>query len=150
MTGTRGGAFVLGLATGVFLGAVAAIIIIHSGFEPFRKESQAVRDARVLTMKPEQFSARCGTLVSDKLAHSPFSGELTLGHVTPPDERKVTVAMTLPSGEKENVTAVFENQAQRNKKPDWKLYSIGGYDTDTSVLGGLKTIEELYPCTTKP
>ncbi len=152
MTGA-GKSFALGLVVGFVAGTVVGIFLVQSTLWPLRKETQAVRDARVLTMTPEQFPARCGKLISDKLTHSysAFVAEIPLGaldkHV-PSDERDVTVTVILPDGTPQNVTAVFNKVG--HIKPRWKLISVGEYDTGTSVLGGLRTIEELYPCTIKP
>lgn len=150
MRGTWKG-FALGLIVGFAGGAAAIAFFVQSGLWPSQRETQAVRDSRVLTMTPEQFPARCGMLVSDNLKRS-LSAELSaIGsshkHVSP-DERDVTVKVTLPDGKPQNVKAVFRKVS--HTKPRWKLFSVGGYDTGTSALGGLKTIEELYPCTTKP
>lgn len=152
MKGT-GKIFVLGLVIGFIGGAAAAAFFIQSGLWPSREETQAVRDTRVLTMTPEQFPARCGNLVSDKLLRS-ASAELSAivfgslhKHVSP-DERDVIVTVILPDGKPQDVKAVFRKVGRT--KARWELSSLGGYDTGTSALGGLKTIEELYPCTTKP
>ncbi len=150
MTGA-GKSFALGLVVGFVAGIVAGIFLVQSPLWPLRKETRAVRDARVLTMTPEQFPARCGKLISDKLTHSAFAEISILGasdkHV-PSDERDVTVTVILPDGTPQDVTAVFDKVG--HTKPRWQLSSVGGYDTGTSVLGGLGTIEELYTCTTKP
>ncbi len=149
MTGA-GKSFARGLVVGFVAGTAAGILLVQSPLWPLRKETRAVRDARVITMTPEQFPARCGKLISDKLTHSGFV-EMFLGssdkHV-PSNERDVTVTVILPDGTPQDVTAVFDKVG--HTKPRWKLSTVGGYDTGTSALGGLKTIEELYPCTTNP
>lgn len=144
--------FAIGLVIGLAGGAAAGAFFLQSGLWPSQKETQAVRDTRVLTMTPEQFPARCGKLVSDNLMRSAFAEISAIGfphkHLSPPDERDVIVTVILPNGKPQDVKAVF-NKVGRTK-PHWRLSSVGGYDTGTSVLGGLRTIEELYPCTTKP
>lgn len=67
----------------------------------------------------------------------------------PPDERDVIVRITLQDGNPQNVKAVFYKVKTADQKARWKLSTIGGYDTGTSALGSLGTIEELYPCTMK-
>ena len=130
----------------------ATVIVVQSGFRPVTKETQAERDARVITMTPEQFVARCGKLVSDRLETSglPDLNMRTGTMKYEKDERHVTVELTLPGGETRDVTAVFnKEESHRGRKPEWSLDSVGGYGDDPGPLGGLKTIEELYPCTTK-
>lgn len=103
-------------------------------------------------MTPSQFVTRCGKLITDKTLweSSDIFGSLrSEGHGLP-DQRHVTVKMTLPDGEQQNVTAVFYDTAKKGIHPSWVLGSVGGKLTDTGPLGGLRTIEELYPCTTKP
>lgn len=146
---SSGRIFAFGLVTGLVIGAAIGALVIRSGIWPHRGPTKAVRDARVLTMTPKQFPARCGKLIRDKLRYSDMLAvELPVRHKRPPfDERDVTVALTLPNGTVQNVTAEFLHAPDSHAKPYWKLDSVGGYDTGTSALGGLKTIEELYPCT---
>jgi len=134
---------------GALCGVAGTVIVVHTGFTPVKKETQAERDARVVTMTPEQFPARCGKLVSDKLRSSSLG--LLPGEKPEYDNRDVTVELTMPGGERQDVTAVFyKEKSQRGGRPKWSLGSVGGYLDDTGPLGGLKTIEELYPCTTRP
>ena len=146
-----GKAVISGLRIGRVVGGAAGIFAVQRGLWPSYQETQAVRDSRVLTMTPTQFPKRCGKMVSDKLKHSAFSEMLsgigTHGKRPPPDERDVTVRIILPDGTPQSVKAVFMRVGHASKH--WKLRSVGGYDTGTTALGGLKTIEELYPCITK-
>lgn len=145
MSGTSKRAVALGFVAGVVVGVIGTFFIIHHGPASVRQESQAVRDTRVLTMTPKQFVARCGNLVRDKVKSGLLGGAFGALY-----GRIVTVRMALPTGQKKDITAAFQNIGKNTKEPDWRLVAVGQYRARPSPLGELKTIEELYPCTTKP
>lgn len=150
MTGRRG--FLFGLVAGVLCGAAGAVIVLHSDLGLTGKQTKAILDTRVIQMTPEQFVSRCGNLSSDELiCQDRFGFDIPCPRRHGrPEARKVTVRMTLPDGEQKNVTAKFASVTRKKGEFGWALSQVGGYTPDTGPLGGLNTIEELYPCTTKP
>ncbi len=149
MTGA-GKTFMPGLVVGFVTGTVADIFLVRSPLWPLRKETRAVRDARVLTMTSEQFPVRCGKLISDKLTHSASLAEIwVLGSsnkYVPSDERDVTVTVILPDGTSQNVTAVFDKVG--HIKPRWKLISVGEYTAQELVYSEVS--ERLRSCIHAP
>lgn len=141
--------FAVGLVIGLVVGAAATWLFLVRPSGNGVATSKALLDARVVAMTPEEFVSRCGPALKDNLSSSPL--DVTLPGQKPNlDERDVTVEVTLPSGERRQVAAEFIKIGKRGEKPQWRLYSVGGYDAALGPLGGVRQIEELYPCTTKP